>query len=263
MTGEVVSQIWDKSRDAALAEASGTRPFIIQRDEGGEVKLISTEEFQERPSRVRESLFLTEVKSFVEYVNHFKGAGTILLANFSDKAAPKIEAVIDGHDPMNGPGWGSHKVTLAPKLHSDFLHLRKLFTDSREPYTMADTLEEVAHLVVIPDGATILEMLRDFRASKNVKYEAKHNPKNGSFAMVFKDDTDQLGQHKFPELVTFVVPLFEGQEPQTFEASLRFHLTERTALVKFWCKGFDELFREDLQMIREKIESATGISVLL
>lgn len=238
----------------------------------------------DKPSRVAGRVVVETEDSLVAYVRDFKTTGTRLFANIS---ANVIVAVLDYHegrtDAVADMGTGSGSLEDQPDYVSapDFgTHVAKLalpYSEQWETWSDMDTrmvsqvefarflLENMAD-VESPDGATLLELVKDLRGTRTKKFTGNVNLNAVADSFQYEDRQTVGAGHEsvsIPNGFSLRLPVYFGGETVELHAQLRTDVSESGQL----SLGFKLLRRESVrqatfQQLVRNVASVAGVPVV-
>jgi uncharacterized protein YfdQ (DUF2303 family) len=175
------------------------------------------------PKYISQRIDLHAVDALIEYVNIYKTANTILLA---DIHANVIMALIDYHSADGKAANVAHVATMTLP-HSDEWNIWKAVDDKLvEQLAFARFLEENHPDVVQPNAGELIEAARDLHANRNVKFTkvVRTDSDNENFVA---EDTTTLRSNKtgegveLPREFMLRIPIYFGESPIDMKAHLR------------------------------------------
>lgn len=181
------------------------------------------EDFQARPNRVSEAVTVREVASLAEYLTRFADANTV---TFADWAAGKIKAVLDYHGPKGAASHASHSCTFAAQRSAAWAAWKNANDQQKSQVGFGRFLEERAPDVVKPDSATIVETCMSLDAIKKVSFRSAVRLSDGFRQLQYVEDNETKGGIRVPEVITILVPVYEGMEPDRIDVRLRYRMDE-------------------------------------
>lgn len=226
------------------------------------VEVLDPERHLPHPHRKKGSLTFRDVDSFVSYVKKHAGKATLVLAENR-----RLTAIIDHHS-EEAAGWGEHRATL------EFAYTREWtawtgFAGSWIPQqAFAEFLEDNIAAVASPDGAELMEVALNLRASMNATYQKAVVLQTGQVQFVYQEELSAgsatKGELFVPEVITLRLRCFEGGE--LFDVPVRLRWSLREGAVKFLIKIGDEaaaVFERSFEAARTSVAAALELPVLL
>jgi hypothetical protein len=212
---------------------------------------------------------LEEVDSFIQYVNRYATADTLLSVSPS---TAKFVAEFDYHaEPPEDRGSltrAQRSQTHRPRSHGAQLQLikspelldwEKVFKNWIHQEALAEWLEDHAHQVAIPVAADILTIARELSVTTDVSYKKAQRQADGGFDLLYKENTTgEAGELSVPGQIAIAIPLYLGDGATTVECILRYRLREGAAQFYIRPKKLEEMLRHALDQIRAKISEQTG-----
>ncbi len=212
---------------------------------------------------------LEEVDSFIQYVNRYATADTLL--SVSPHAA-RFVAIFDYHaQPPEHRGSLSrgerseiyrtrdHEATLQLIKSPELLDWEKTFTHWIKQESLADWLEDHAHQVVDPTQADILTIARELSVTTDVRYTKAQRASDGGYDFAYKEaTTGEAGDLSVPGSIRIAIPLYLGDVATTVDCLLRYRLREGSAEFYIRPLKLEEMLRHAIDQIRAKITTETG-----
>lgn len=231
----------------------------------------------EKPSRVAGGVTVETQDSLVDYVRDFKGTGSRLFASISsnvivavlDYHAGRTDAVKDMggesaepdtlHDYVPEPDHGQHVATLRLPFSEEWQTWTGQDGKLVDQVMFARFIQENAPDIETPDAATLLEMVRDLRGSRSVKFTGEVNLNSDRDSFVYEDKVNvgsARGELVIPDAFTLRLPVFFGGESVTIQAQLRHDVGDNGKLAL----GFKLLRRESVRQatFRKLVDDVAG-----
>lgn len=186
--------------------------------------VIDLEQFLGVPNRIRQSVILNDVPSFVAYVSKFKMDCTLLVCDMDKKT---VRAYLDYHS-QDMASWNTHQATLQVQTSPEWKVWTSMDRRSFTQVQFAEFLEDNLIDVVEPDGAVLLEASMHLEAKKTVKFISGANLANGAAQLVYEESIEGKGKGNIvvPTRLKLGIPVFMGSDPVHVEARLRYRITE-------------------------------------
>ncbi len=146
--------------------------------------------YMDAPIRVLSNLGITDLESFIQYVNRYKEPSTIIQFSKSSLGTVEATAVIDFHvapaEPgtsENTPMWGHHLVTFSTEATTAW----KTWTGSNEQMMyqgkFADFIYQNIVDITQPVGADMLEIIQTLKATAKGEFKDMKELK-GSYEII-------------------------------------------------------------------------------
>ncbi len=206
---------------------------------GAEHHVVDLEEhldkFRPWPRRWTGTFHAHTGDAFINYMTKHCLAETELWADIERRS---VTAVINAHGgPGGDPGWGDHRLELKLQHTPAWQAWTKFDGQWLPQVQFAELLEERLQDVVEPDGATLTEVARSFRATKSVAFESDHVLSSGQVQLGYREEIDakagRAGNVDVPEKFTLGLAPFEGGKPYAVLARLRFDIAGGTLRIKY------------------------------
>jgi uncharacterized protein YfdQ (DUF2303 family) len=214
-----------------------------------------------RPIRTRQAVALTDVPSFVAYVSRFAEAGTLI---YTDEDKLSAKAIID-HPLPEQPDWGQHVAMLKLKETREWAAWKSVDRKRFDQTAFAEFIENHLLDVAVPDGASLLEMVKQLDIRKSVVFESSIRLDNGQVQLTYVE-TVSGAQAKstatIPETFVLGVAPFEGADRYKLVARLRYRLAEGKVSLWFELLRPEDIVREAWLTVMQSIAEGTGVMTL-
>jgi uncharacterized protein YfdQ (DUF2303 family) len=208
-----------------------------------------------QPDRVRNTITLSDLRSFCAYVNEGKTPETRIFAQ-PDMKKPTFVAMIDYHAPDGQPSWCTHKailvLTQTPEWETISAHDEKEMSQVE----FAEFLEDNQIYIVEPDGATMLEIAKSLEQSSAGSFKSRVRLSDGDVALSYSTGIEaragQDGTLTIPERIRLLLSPFEGMLAVGMEARFKTRLRPPTLTLSY-------VIVRKRQLILSMIEGATGM----
>ncbi len=197
--------------------------------DGFSIKTLSEPVNDDLPRRMKAKRTFHEGDSFGRYVHDYKTSGSQLIA---DVGAGSLTAILDYPDtaavdnPEDGIPNREH-VAVWPVPFSEEFKAWNAFQGKMYPQgAFLEFLEENLSEIVLPDPASILELVRDFDAIQTVKFASKKRLDNGDSSLQYMTETNVKSGISIPKKITLEMPIYLGEQPVKFDAWFRTRIEE-------------------------------------
>jgi uncharacterized protein YfdQ (DUF2303 family) len=221
---------------------------------------VNLDQFNEHPERKTGNVELGDVDSFVTYVGrHVSSRATTLWGN---SKAGTILAVLNDHEhneiAPGEPGWADHRARLTLEPTTDWLVWTKHDGNWISQIDFAELIEDLAHTILIPEAATMLELAQRFDAKRDVKFSSGTRLQDGQTKLHYDEtQTAKAGQHgdiDIPRDLVISVAPFVGYDPVEMIARFRWRIGRSNELLL----GY-KLIRPDL--VRDEAFEKASVTV--
>lgn len=196
---------------------NGRSYAFIPSDDGFEMRDITLPNAAEvlMPKVVTQHVQLQTTFSFVDYVNRFKNANTVLFADVRNNA---ITAIIDYHTESATDQAGvqaklaTHRATLKLPHSLEWDTWSGISGQLKSHVEFATFLEENQIDVISPIGADLLELCRDLQVLNNVNFAG--SVRDGDYTSVNyakEADAASKGGVKLPQSIILSIPVYFGE----------------------------------------------------
>lgn len=181
-------------------------------------------QYRPAPPTLKETVNLHRPEDFCAYVALFADkATTMVFTDYNDG----FGAILDYHKSPTEPSWGRHQATLGlahPPAWTTWAAKNKTFmTQTEFGQFLEDNLPDIA----APNGADLLEVARNFEASKSVAFKSFKRESDGAVNFAYEEDvkgTTSQGAIKVPTEFTLGLVPYEGAKKYAVTARLRYRI---------------------------------------
>ncbi len=205
-------------------ESVGSESALIARP--CTVAIESMEQYQPRPSQIKQGVQLASMISFCEYIKRFGDEDTSIFLN-ADQAF--FKAMLDYHG-SGEASWCRHTASFSPKRSLEWESWTQLHKQPINQITLAHFIEERVSDILAPSPGEVLQAALEFQAVENLVLGSSHNLDDGSVRFVFtKDNASKTVD--FPHRIQIRIPVFENEEPEELAVRIRYKVDGDGALV--------------------------------
>lgn len=227
--------------------------------------LVSLEPFCEAPGRIRSEVTLHEAGAFSRYLNAFKDEDSIV---FADRDGHKLLAILDYHrsGPPEQPRWGTHRASLVLRRTAAWVRWVTANGKRMDQVAFASHIEDNLPDIASPDGATLLEMVKNFEVKRAVAFSSAVRLDNGQVQFSYVEEgagTAQKGQLTIPDRFVLGLAPFEGVEPYRIDARLRYRLAEGALALWYDLLRPEEYVKAAFESVVEFVEKQTNLGVYM
>jgi uncharacterized protein YfdQ (DUF2303 family) len=263
-------------REAIRVGASGAP--VHQRPDGGQ-SVIVPEGFREvvipaaEPvlTRIRQAVTMHDMDSFTAYVNRYKSDATRVFAEpgFLNGGVARMIATFDYHQPQTEggaavPEYCAHTATYAPRYSEAWTRWHAIAKAPLKQAEFAEFIEEARADINEPSAATLIDIVRTFKASKRTEFDSVVYQPNGDVRLTYDEKTEQKGQSgALPEQMQLGIPVYYRGEPFAVPVFLRFKVGSGTVQFALKIDRADRIEDEAFAGLIAKFKEITGIEVYL
>jgi uncharacterized protein YfdQ (DUF2303 family) len=203
----------------------------------------------DRPVRLKRAIQLEKIDDLVRYLRLFSREDTRMYARAN---AARIVAIIDDHDASGDAAWNDHRAIVTLKYSPEFNVWADLASKVAKSQTeFLTVLRDYRHCVNSMEGAELLSLVQDFRATSKAQFRSLNILDDGNFAVEYAQETRGIGKITMPEKIGLFLPVFEGEQSRFLELRVRFEIEE--GRLKF----FLEIVRK-AEIVKEATQEAFG-----
>jgi uncharacterized protein YfdQ (DUF2303 family) len=220
---EAVAKLVIKPTSHFVRSEDGREFLAVPKDhEFREVTLPHALPVYEAPY-ISQQLLLQTTDSLVEYCLRYKGENTIL---FADIETDTIVAQIDYHAPDKA-AHAAHRGTLKLSRSIEWTEWNKISGKLMEQLDFARFIEENAADIRAPQGADLLECIRDIQAHRKVDFSKAVRTASNNESFHWSEETKagtKTGGIEIPTKFELGIPVYFGEPDTQVFAFLRWAL---------------------------------------
>lgn len=230
-------------------------PFAIVPDG---YTLTDLEKLMPGPRRIRETIDLHNVASFVDYVKKWSNLDSVIFANGSDRS---LRAVLDYHT-GDAATWCSHRANYTAKMSREAMAWVASNGSPQNQTQFAEFIEDRIGDVVKPAGADLLERVLKLQIITKATFRSAIRLQTGQVQLAYSEE-DENGTVELPEKIEIGIPLFHNGQGYKLDARLRYRLTEGKVLFTYKLLEIDRAIEQAFDEVVERVRTVTGLPVLM
>ena len=230
-------------------------PYVVLVPDGqGSTKLIDLTQYAPRPRSNMREMRVSDVPSFVAYVNKWKTDETVVTI-----ADDQASAIIDYGRPAAGVGWGVHKCAVWFQHAPEW----ELWTGNADSWLtqrgFAEFLEENAGDVLDPDAAGLLEIVTDLEGHSNATLKNAVRLDNGQRELTYIEDINvtsgsKAGNVVIPTSIKVALRVYKHDaQPRALTALLKYKVVDGRVSFMF---TFGREVDDTLEIVRQEWQTA-------
>lgn len=252
----------DAERRVSTTSVDMLNPLVIQRLRDDErIDIQSIEKHLATPLRPRGTVTVHDPDDFIEYTNRLADEDHTTV--WADPDNGKVTAVFDDHCDAEAAGWRQHTAMLQLKRDPDWDSWVRGDNSLGGQAWFAEHLENLAHTIVSPDPATMLEIARTFDAKRSVNFRSGVRIDNGDVELTYEETTKakagQAGKLEIPSTFTVRIAPYLGVEPAEIPARLRYRVADGELRIGYALLRPDRALRDVMAVLvarlREQVSS--------
>ncbi len=224
-------------------------------------------------THIQQGVLLHDVGSFIAYVNAYKVENSRIFAEpgfLATGGKPIIKAVLDyhhstgdtgstGHPPK--PDRISHVAVYSPRYSDEWQKWGQACAEPLSQVDFAELIEECRDDIVNPPAAMLLDVVRAFKAKKNVQFDSLVYQPNNSVKLDYSEHVEKVGPSvSLPEIMKLGLPVYYRGDRYEIDVFVRFKLSGG---VQFSLKidRKDRLEDEAFTKLTDSIATETSVPV--
>lgn len=211
---------------AGPQQVDPAKPYTIVVPEGACLEVPDLDKYLDAPRRKTGTVGLQTVDDFVQYVKrHQDGEGTTIWVDADDR---EIVAVLDDHGA--DPAWGEHRARMGLDLTDEWIHWTAKDGHMLGQIDFAEHVEEGLGDIVVPDGATMLEIAQSLQASTSTQFKSAQRLHSGEVHLEFVEEqtarAGQKGDLSIPKEFVLGIKPFRGEDAYRVIARFRHRIRD-------------------------------------
>jgi uncharacterized protein YfdQ (DUF2303 family) len=215
--------------------------------------------------RIRQSVTMHDVTSFVAYVNRFKGPATQIFAEpgFISGDKPSLTAALDYHAPGQ-PDHVAHVASYQPRYSEQWMRWKDASARPMRQSDFAEFVEEVRSDITAPSAASLLDIVRAFKASKKIEFDSVTYQANGDVRLTYDERTEQKGSSGvLPEQMKIGIPVYFRGPPYEVDVFVRYKVANAAVMFSLKIDRADVVEDAAFAEITAIVASETGVTPYL
>lgn len=238
------------------------RPEVLEPDrlyhrvvpEGARGEVIDLERYLPAPRRARGHVRLQTVDDLVRYVQRHDDPGSTTI--WVDMDAHLVVAVLNDHT-QDGAQWGDHRATLALKATDEWRHWTSRDGKLLAQEDFAEHIEDGLAEIVLPDGATMLEIAQSIQGTTKAEFQSAHRLADGAIGIKYVEEQTAAagtkGELEIPERFELAIAPFLGEEPYRVRARLRYRIRSGSLTIGYRLDRPSDVIRDAIDQIATRL----------
>lgn len=258
-----IDAIAEIARGIEFGEADGV-PYVVA-PEGFAVTWLDKHIGQRsNPVRKEGTVLFADAASLVEYHKLYSDSDSRL---FADLRAATITEVFDYHQSGDNPArWGRHRAIFTVAQTTEWQTWLASNGKRKSQVEFAEFIEDNAADIQTPAAADMMMFARDLEARKDVNFASAIRLDNGQTQFTYSEETKASvgkGKMEVPETFTIRLRVFQGADPVSVIARLRYRITEGKLSMWYDLLRPQKLMEEAFDAIVREVGEKTGTHVFL
>jgi uncharacterized protein YfdQ (DUF2303 family) len=226
---------------------------------GWNIQTVDPEQWAPAPYHKQGTAVFHQPASFLNYIDQQDGSPPI----YCNKAEARFTAVFDDDD-ADGPGWRRHRAELMLHQTDEWVAITNSDGVGFYGTDLADWLEEWAHIIVQPELADLIMIIRKFRATAKMTFRSDHCTTSGDTVLEYRKETKAGGGDsiEIPETITFALPIHEGSPRMPVKALFRYRVKDDTVKFHYKLVQATKEKRDDVKRIADYLSSKQNRDIM-
>ncbi|WNM68800.1 hypothetical protein SEA_SOOS_70 [Gordonia phage Soos] len=243
--------------------SEGIRQVVaVSNEHGLQTEILDEREQLREPLYVDGERYVSDAESFLQEIQRKPLPGSDSATFWGVMDSGVITLIYDDHTSTK-PGNRSDRLTLKLQSDEDWRAWHNLSGKAVPQEQLGDYLEDLAHTIVQPSAAEMLEVVDSIRASTKGEFESKIERSSGSVKIGYSQDTTakagRKGQLEVPSEILLRLRPWEGHN--TFydvPAHFRFRVRDGELSLSIKLKPTRQILRRAWADLTDQIEKETG-----
>ncbi|WP_370325264.1 DUF2303 family protein [Euzebya sp.] len=267
----------ERTENDAVAElaAAATDPMLIVEEavlsrlvpDGFRLETIDGEHLADHPRRARGTAAFVDPASFIAYIGrHLDDDATTLWGDWRDLS---MTAVFNDDEPLDGvdhpAGWRDHRAVLNLRTTEEWDDWTAADRKLMSQVDFASFIEDHVDDITDPPAADMLELAQTFTATENVQFSQAVRLSDGSGELRYTSDIEagagRSGDLHVPQTFELTIRPFEGAEPKTVRARLRWRIRNQQLAIGFQLIGPRRVLQDAFEQVADEVHTGTGLDI--
>lgn len=233
---------------------------IVSAPESVETHTLDLEKFNATPFRKRGLVTVFDADSLNRLLIDNAGTGHITVYVNPDADKPAIVAVLNGAGPA-GPGWSDFRVAIGFRETPQWAKWKAIDGRLLPQATFAEFIEDNLPDVATPDGATMMEIVTYFNATRSGDFRSAVKLNNGTIQLTNNENIEAsvgAGNISVPEIFEVALSPIFGVQPFRIPARFRYRIDNRKLLLGFKLQRIEDVMATIIKDIEAEIVLPEG-----
>ena len=218
---------------------------------------------QPLPENIQQDVTLYDEASLVAYIKEYKSEKTKGFAApgfLAGDRHPYIWAAIDYHE-QDQVNRNQHIARYRPRYSDEWkLWINKGAMNQTE---FAEFIEENRHDITQPTAAELLDLARNFKASRKIQYDKTFTEKDGTTKLTYNDETEATGEIVVPDQIKIGIPVYFNGPRYAVEFWVRYRVGNGTVSFNLKPDRADVVEKHAFDEMATRVQDETEIPVYL
>lgn len=274
LTADAVDAAADLGKSVAYAapitlntgEEIDTTLIVRTVDAEHNIEIHDLERYLETPRHARGGAVIHDADSFAKYVTRLVGGEaasnrmTAAASLWADDEARSVVCVLNDHGDGVTPGWRDLRATFNARVDADWERWRNNNTKPMTQLAFGEFLQDMAHTIVEPAAASLVQTAMSFTAKRNLQFESAARIDTGDINLVYRETTKSepvRGNIEMPSAIVVQTPVFYGQPAIQISARIRPRIQDGQLQISYVLQRPDLAERESFGEIVTTIDQHT------
>lgn len=231
------------------------------------VEFHDLEAYLEAPRHARGGAEIHDADSFAKYVTRLVGdpevtgdASAARASLWADDTARSVVCVFNDHATRDNPGWRDLRARFTARVDADWARWRAQDTKPMTQLAFGEFLQDLAHSIVEPSAASLIQTAMTFTAKRNLQFESAARIDTGDINLVYRETTKSepvRGNIEMPAAIVIQTPVFYGRPAIQISARIRPRIQDGQLQISYVLQRPDIAERESFDEIVVGIDANT------
>lgn len=216
-------------------------------------------------THTKQLVTLHDADSLIAYLDVYKQDG--ISRAFAEPgflatgSAARLVAVLDYHK-SDGPERIAHIATYTPRYSEAWKRWHAACAQPLKQIEFAELIEECRADIAEPDAASLLDIVRTFKAAKKVDYDSVTYQADSTVKLHYSETVDKQGSSgALPELMQLGIPVYYRGDHYKIPLFVRFRVGGGGVMFSLKLDRADVIEDAAFSELVQRVESATGVPV--
>lgn len=233
---------------------------VVFASNAGAIQTLDLEKYNAAPARKRGAVTVFDAESLNRLLIDNAGAGHITVYVNPDADKPAIVAVLNGPGP-DGPGWSDFRVSIGFRETPQWAKWKAIDGRLLPQAMFAEFIEDNLPDVAAPDGATMMEIVTYFNATRSGEFRSAVKLKDGTIQLTNNENIEAsvgAGNIAVPEIFEVALSPIFGVRPFRIPARFRYRIDNRKLMLGFKLQRIEDVMATIIEEIEAEIVLPEG-----
>lgn len=226
------------------------------------------EKLAETPRRAKGTYRPATLEAFIAYVAETKASKGLSIWVEPTPAAPKVVALLNDHDGIDGPAWRDYRVETALELTEEWRHWIGKDDQLMPQAAFAEHVEDGIAEILEPDAAKMLEIAQSIQLATSATIRNAQRLTDGRVKFTYDEEIEgtagESGEYAIPTEFKLLIAPFLGEETREIGARFRYrHNRGGEILIGYKLNRPNQVLLDALEKVVEQLRAEFGEKVYM